>query len=111
MGMLWPYQSSIETIAVLAAISSWSWMMQMSALSRSLTGWVSDKYGGAVLLTPADKMAGLHDGDLVCVHGRIVGEGRAALPHAGAVYQVNMLSPIEPATAEVAAEGEQGAEA
>lgn len=37
MGMLWPYQSSIETIAVLAAISSWSWMMQMSALSRSLT--------------------------------------------------------------------------
>ncbi len=35
MEMLWPYQ--LQTITVLAAISSWSWMMQMGALSRSLT--------------------------------------------------------------------------
>lgn len=37
MEMLWPYHSSVEAITVLAAISSWSWMMQMGALSRSLT--------------------------------------------------------------------------
>lgn len=37
MDMLWPYRSSLETIVALAAISSWSWMMQMGALSRSLT--------------------------------------------------------------------------
>nr|WP_245329216.1 hypothetical protein [Bradyrhizobium centrolobii] len=37
MGMLWPYGSSLEAITVLAAISTWSCMMQMGALSRSLT--------------------------------------------------------------------------
>jgi hypothetical protein len=37
MELLWPYRSSLEAIAVLGAISSWSWMMQMGALSRSLT--------------------------------------------------------------------------
>lgn len=37
IGMLWPYHSSLETITVLAATSSWSWVIQMSALSRSLT--------------------------------------------------------------------------
>ena len=36
-GMLWPYRGSLETMTVLAAISSWSWMMQMGALQRSLT--------------------------------------------------------------------------
>jgi hypothetical protein len=33
----WPYRSSLETTIVLAAISSWTCMMQMGALSRSLT--------------------------------------------------------------------------
>src|SRR5207245_5137463 len=37
VGMLWPYRSSLEAITVLAAISSCSWMMQMGAISRSLT--------------------------------------------------------------------------
>ncbi|WP_456622443.1 MULTISPECIES: hypothetical protein [unclassified Bradyrhizobium] len=37
MEMLWPYRTSLEAITLLAAISSWSWMMQMGALSRSLT--------------------------------------------------------------------------
>jgi hypothetical protein len=35
--MLWPYGTSLEAITVLAAISTWSCMMQMGALSRSLT--------------------------------------------------------------------------
>ncbi len=35
--MLWPYRSSFEAVTMLAAISSWSWMMQMGALSHSLT--------------------------------------------------------------------------
>ncbi|MEK9281318.1 MULTISPECIES: hypothetical protein [unclassified Bradyrhizobium] len=35
--MLWPYRSSLEAITVLAAISGWSCMMHMGALSRSLT--------------------------------------------------------------------------
>ncbi|WP_426407231.1 hypothetical protein [Bradyrhizobium ganzhouense] len=37
MGVFWPYRSSLETITVLSAISAWSLMMQMGALSRSLT--------------------------------------------------------------------------
>ncbi|WGD56639.1 hypothetical protein QA641_22435 [Bradyrhizobium sp. CB1650] len=37
MATLWPYRSSLEAITVLAAISTWSCMMQMGALSRSLT--------------------------------------------------------------------------
>ena len=37
MATAWTYRSSLETIMVLAAISSWSWMMQMGAFSRSLT--------------------------------------------------------------------------
>jgi hypothetical protein len=37
MEAFWPYRSSLEMITVFAAISSWSWMMQMGALSRSLT--------------------------------------------------------------------------
>ncbi|WP_249129673.1 MULTISPECIES: hypothetical protein [Bradyrhizobium] len=37
MEMLWPYRSSFEAVTMLAAISSWSWMMQMGALSHSLT--------------------------------------------------------------------------
>jgi hypothetical protein len=32
------YRNAIETITVLAAISSWSYMMQVGTLSRSLTG-------------------------------------------------------------------------
>ncbi|MGY8638024.1 hypothetical protein RAD15_36685 [Bradyrhizobium sp. 14AA] len=35
MDLLWP-RSPFEAIAVLTAISSWSWMIQMGALSRSL---------------------------------------------------------------------------
>lgn len=35
MDMLWP-RSPFEAIAVLTAISSWGWMIQMGALSRSL---------------------------------------------------------------------------
>lgn len=37
IAMLGPYGSSLEAITLVAAISSWSWMMQMGALSRSLT--------------------------------------------------------------------------
>jgi hypothetical protein len=37
MGILWPYRNSLEAITVMAAISGWSYMMQMGALSRSLT--------------------------------------------------------------------------
>ncbi|MFK4657647.1 hypothetical protein ABIF97_007581 [Bradyrhizobium japonicum] len=37
MEALWPYRSSLEMVTVLAAISSWSWMMQFGALSGALT--------------------------------------------------------------------------
>ena len=37
MGIFWPYRSSLEAITVLTAISTWSLMIQMGALSRSLT--------------------------------------------------------------------------
>ena len=37
MGIFAPYRGSLEAISMLTAISAWSLMMQMSALSRSLT--------------------------------------------------------------------------
>lgn len=37
IGTLWPYSNSLEAITMFMAISSWSWMMQMGALSRLLT--------------------------------------------------------------------------
>lgn len=35
--MLWPYRSSLEAITVFTATSSWSWILQMGVVSRSLT--------------------------------------------------------------------------
>ena len=37
MGIFWPYRSLLEAITVLTAISTWSLIIQMGALSRSLT--------------------------------------------------------------------------
>jgi hypothetical protein len=52
-----------------------------------------DSHGGSVLLTPKPGMPTLHEGDLVCVHGKVIG-GRVPRGQAGAVYDVSEINVI-----------------
>ena len=52
-----------------------------------------DSHGGSVLLTPKPGMPTLHDGDLVCVHGKVIG-GRVPRAQAGAVYDASEINVI-----------------
>jgi hypothetical protein len=51
-----------------------------------------DPYQGAVLLAPRPDLANFRDGDLVCIHGRVIG-GRAQ-PLAGAVYEAREINAV-----------------
>jgi hypothetical protein len=51
-----------------------------------------DPYQGSVLLAPNTELGKFHDGDLVCVHGRVIG-GRAQ-PYAGALYEAREINAI-----------------
>jgi hypothetical protein len=56
-----------------------------------------DSYGGSVVLTPKPGMPTLHEGDLVCVHGKVIG-GRSPRSQAGAVYdatEINVISGVK----------------
>ena len=56
-----------------------------------------DSHGGSVLLTPKPGMPTLHEGDLVCVHGKVVG-GRVPRGQAGAVYdasEINLITGVK----------------
>lgn len=54
-----------------------------------------DKYGGSVVLAPGVEMRNFREGDLVCVHGQILNEGRASRSLGGALYRVNTINMIE----------------
>jgi hypothetical protein len=53
-----------------------------------------DRYDGCVMLAPRADMGKFHDGDLVCVVGRVL-PTRAPRPHAGAVYEATEINLIE----------------
>jgi hypothetical protein len=52
-----------------------------------------DSHGGNVLMAPKPGMPALHDGDLVCVHGKVIG-GRVPRGQAGAVYDASEINVI-----------------
>jgi hypothetical protein len=57
-----------------------------------------DRYGGAVLLGSAAELANFHEGDLICVHGKMVGNSSSARSGAGAGYEVHTVNLIERAS-------------
>jgi hypothetical protein len=54
-----------------------------------------DRYEGAVVLAPGPQLAKCHEGDLVCVHGKVSAVAHGGTPHA--LYQVTELNVIEAA--------------
>jgi hypothetical protein len=54
-----------------------------------------DKYGGSIVLAPGVEMKNYREGDLVCVYGEILDEGRASPSLGGALYRVNSILLIE----------------
>jgi hypothetical protein len=56
-----------------------------------------DSYGGALLLTGPADLANCHEGDLVCIHGKVGTTHPMFGSGAGAVYQVQQLNVIEKA--------------
>lgn len=54
-----------------------------------------DKYGGSVVLAPGADMRNYREGDLVCVYGQVINEGRVAPNLGGALYRVNSISLVD----------------
>src|SRR5262249_18838611 len=55
----------------------------------------NDKYGGAVTLAPTVEMRNYRDGDLVCVFGQVIDEGRSSRSLSSPLYRVNSISMVE----------------
>lgn len=56
---------------------------------------VIDRYGGAVMLNLAPEVTNVREGDLVCIHGQIVGAMPGSSPYAGAYYRVQSIDRVE----------------
>lgn len=54
-----------------------------------------DKFGGSVVLAPGVEMRNYREGDLVCVFGDILDEGRPVRSLGGALYRVNVISVVD----------------
>jgi hypothetical protein len=54
-----------------------------------------DKFGGSMVLAPTVEMRNFREGDLVCVFGQVIDEGRSSRPLGGALYRVNAISMVE----------------
>ncbi len=54
-----------------------------------------DRYGGSVVLAPGVEMKNFREGDLVCVSGEILDDGRALRSLGGAHYRVNAITMLE----------------
>jgi hypothetical protein len=55
----------------------------------------TDKFGGSVVLAPGVEMRNFREGDLVCVYGDVLNEGRATPALGGALYRVNSINMVE----------------
>ena len=69
-----------------APASSGHWLLRYTA------PYEEDRYSGALLLTGAAELGNLHEGDLVCVHGKVVSSLRSS---GNATYQVSSVDLIE----------------
>ncbi len=54
-----------------------------------------DKFGGSVVLAPGVEMRNFREGDLVCVFGEVLSEGRYSQSLGGALYRVNSITMVE----------------
>jgi hypothetical protein len=54
-----------------------------------------DKFGGSVVLAPTVEMRNYREGDVVCVYGQVMDEGRATRSLGGASYRVSSISMVE----------------
>jgi hypothetical protein len=54
-----------------------------------------DKFGGSVVLAPGVEMRNFREGDLVCIHGDVLSEGRATPSLGGALYRVNAIAMVD----------------
>jgi hypothetical protein len=54
-----------------------------------------DRYGGSVVLAPGTDMANYREGDLVRVHGAVLGEGRASRSLGGALYRADVIEMVD----------------
>jgi len=56
-----------------------------------------DKFGGSLALAPTADLATFHDGDLVCLHGKVVAHGASFRSPAGSIYEAAKIDLIESA--------------
>jgi len=54
-----------------------------------------DKFGGSVVLAPGVEMRNYREGDLVCIHGDVLDEGRTSRSLGGPLYRVNVISLVD----------------
>ena len=54
-----------------------------------------DKYGGSVVLAPTVEMRNFREGDLICVYGQVIEDGRASRSLGGPLYRTNSISMVE----------------
>jgi hypothetical protein len=54
-----------------------------------------DRFGGSIVLSPAISMKNFREGDLVCVHGELLKQGRANVHLGGALYRVDSIDLVE----------------
>jgi hypothetical protein len=54
-----------------------------------------DKFGGSVVLAPGVEMRNYREGDLVCVYGDVLDEGRTSRSLGGPLYRVNVIALVD----------------
>lgn len=54
-----------------------------------------DKYGGSVILAGAANMKNFREGDLICVHGEVLNEGRATKFFGGPLYRAQVVEMVD----------------
>jgi hypothetical protein len=65
------------------------WVLRYGRLDET------DRYGGSVVLAPTVEMRNFREGDVVCVHGQVVEEGRASRSLGGPLYRVSSITMVE----------------
>jgi hypothetical protein len=65
------------------------WVLRYAGVDQA------DKYGGSVVLGGATEMKNYREGDLVCIRGEMLNEGRPSRYLGGPLYRVNSITMIE----------------
>jgi hypothetical protein len=55
----------------------------------------ADRYGGSVVLAPSVEMRNFREGDLVCVSGQVLDQGRPSHSLGGALYRADTITMVE----------------